>query len=159
MRQGLVLLLSASALACPPLLAADSAAGNPAAALAAADAQMLAQRRQLIAKSLHLPPEIGDKFWPIYDRYQVELGKIRTARHEILGELGENYDNMSDADAREYVMDKLNLEEDRARIAKRYVLEMAKVLPPRELARYIQIESKIEAFIEAGIEEEIPLIK
>ena len=152
--------LSITALAlCFPLMApaADMAVGSP--SFAAADQRMLQQRRELLAATLKLSPETAARFWPLYERYQAELTRIRLHRHALLGELGENYDNMSDADAREYVMDQLNLDEDRARLTKRYVLEMAKILSPRDLARFVQVEGKIKAFIEAGIEEDIPLIK
>lgn len=155
MRQRRWPILLALALIAPvPAAQAAGTGANP-----ATEERMLAQRRQLILKSLELDPQIAPKFWAIYDRYQAELTAIRNQRMKILSELGENYDNMSDVDAREYVMNELNLEEDRTRLAKRYVLEMAKVLSPRQLARYIQIEHKIKSFIDAGIEEEIPLIK
>lgn len=155
MRQRQWLILLAPALiSLAPAASAAGADGSP-----VTEDRLLDQRRQLIHQSLKLDPQVAPKFWTIYDKYQNELTAIRNQRMKILGELGENYDNMSDADARKYVMNELDLEEDRARLAKRYVLEMSKVLSPRQLARYIQIEHKIKSFIDAGIEEEIPLIK
>ncbi|MFM8441873.1 MAG: hypothetical protein ACKN9W_00850 [Methylococcus sp.] len=123
------------------------------------DSSMMAYRRKLVSDKLQLKPESATKFWPIYDKYQKELELVRDKRHAILIKLGENFDNMSDADAAEYVRAKLDLEENRARINRRAILDMGRVLKPRELARYVQIEAKIKAFIEAGIEEEIPLIQ
>ena len=120
---------------------------------------MMAYRRKLVSDKLQLKPESATKFWTIYDKYQKELELVRDKRHAILIKLGENFDNMSDDDAAEYVRAKLDLEESRARINRRAILDMGKVLKPRELARYVQIEAKIKAFIEAGIEEEIPLIQ
>jgi len=120
---------------------------------------MMAYRRKLVSDKLQLKPETAVRFWPIYEKYQKELELVRDKRHAILIKLGENFDNMSDADAAEFVRAKLDLEESRARINRRAILELGKVLTPRELARFVQIEAKIRAFIEAGIEEEIPLIQ
>jgi hypothetical protein len=120
---------------------------------------MMAYRRKLVSDKLQLKPETAVKFWPIYEKYQRELELVRDKRHALLIKLGENFDNMSDADAAEFVRAKLELEENRARTNRRAILELGKVLTPRELARFVQIEAKIRAFIEAGIEEEIPLIQ
>lgn len=120
---------------------------------------MMAYRRKLVSDKLQLKSEAAARFWPIYEKYQKELELVRDKRHAILIKLGENFDNMSDADAAEFVRAKVDLEESRARINRRAILELGKVLTPRELARFVQIEAKIRAFIEAGIEEEIPLIQ
>jgi hypothetical protein len=156
MLKGLLLTLSVLALYSFGVPAA-MAAGTP--DPPSADTRLATERRQLIGNTLKLPPDVARHFWPLYDRYQTDLDGIRTKRRAILGMLGENYDNMSDADARQYVMDRLDLEDERTRLTRRYVLAMAKVLSPRELARFLQIEGKIKAFIDAGIEEDIPLIK
>ncbi|GAB6048029.1 hypothetical protein JCM19379_18570 [Methyloparacoccus murrellii] len=126
--------------------------------MAAGDARMVELRKQLMRQSLRLKPEVAGQFWPRYERYLAALNSIRDRHHEILGDLGENYDNMSDEDARDYVARKLAMEEDRLRLLQRMVAELEKLLPPLELARFVQIEEKIKAFIDAGIEEEIPLI-
>ena len=46
-----------------------------------ADAQILldtirANRKALVAVNLALRPEEADKFWPLYERYQKEIGAI-----------------------------------------------------------------------------------
>ncbi len=45
------------------------------------------------------------------------------------------------------------------RLRRAYLHRFEKVVPVKKLARYIQIESKIRAAVEAGIAEELPLIK
>ena len=146
------------------LIAAPSPAGStPAVAYPAtpllSEESLSAYRRKLVGDNLQLKPETAAGFWPLYDKFQKELDVLREKRHGILIKLGENFNNMSDADALEYIQGKLDLENEHARIYRRAILEMGKVLAPRDLARFVQIEGKISAFIEAGIEEEIPLLK
>lgn len=116
-------------------------------------------RRNLVDQSLKVDPAKAAKFWPLYDRYQKELDNFRHARLEMLSSMGENYDNMSEADANLIVEQRLSIERGRMELLDRTIKEMSVILSKRELARFLQIELKIKAFIDAGIEEEIPILQ
>jgi len=123
----------------------------------AADATIA--RRNLVEQSLRVDPAKAAKFWPLYDRYQKELDNYRHARLEMLSSMGENYDNMSESDANLIVEQRLSIERGRMELLDRTIKEMSSILSKRELARFLQIELKIKAFIDAGIEEEIPILQ
>jgi hypothetical protein len=115
-------------------------------------------RKRLISANLELTPEEARKFWPLYDRFAAELTAWRDRRRQRLGLFGENYDNLSDAEARQFVEDGLAMEEQRQGMLRRHLKSVGEVLPPYKLALYSQIEFKIHAFVEAGIAEHIPLL-
>ena len=117
------------------------------------------KRRALIREHLHLTPEMSKRFWPLYDQYQSHLDHFRLKRREVLFDLGKGLDGMSDEEAKEYVMDRLELDEKRAEITRHYFKELATFMSYRNPALYIQLETKIRVFVEAGIEESIPLIQ
>ncbi|MFO1417311.1 MAG: hypothetical protein U1E83_01440 [Methylotetracoccus sp.] len=117
------------------------------------------ERRALIARNLTLTPEEARHFWPLYDRYERELQHLTLRRRALIGVFGENYDAMTDAMARKIMNERLDIEEERTRIRRLYIPRFEKVLPIRKLARYLQIEAKIRAAVEAGIAEELPLIE
>jgi len=117
------------------------------------------ERRQLIANNLQLTDTEAKGFWPIYDRFEQDIAVMLNKRTHIIAEFGENYDQMTDASAKKLLLDYITLEEQRTRLWKIYFEKFDKVLPIKKLARYYQIESKIRAFVDAGIAEEIPLIK
>jgi hypothetical protein len=116
-------------------------------------------RRNLVEQSLKVAPDKADKFWPLYDQYQKELDQFRRARLELLSSMGENYDNMSESDATLIMEQRLKIERGRFELLERTIKEMSLILSKRELARFLQIELKIKAFIDAGIEEEIPILQ
>ena len=116
-------------------------------------------RRNLVEQSLKVSPDKADKFWPLYDQYQKELDQFRRARLELLSSMGENYDNMSESDATLIMEQRLKIERGRFELLERTIKEMSLILSKRELARFLQIELKIKAFIDAGIEEEIPILQ
>ena len=115
-------------------------------------------RKRLISANLQLTPEEARKFWPLYDSFAAELAAWRDRRRHHIGLFGENYDNLSEEEARQFVEDGLTLEEQRQRMLRRHLKSVAEVLPAYKLALYSQIEFKIHAFVEAGIAEHIPLL-
>lgn len=116
-------------------------------------------RRNLVEQSLKLDPSKAGKFWILYDKYQRELDHFRNARLALLSSMGENYDNMSESDASMLMEQRLKIERERLELLERTIKEMSHILSKRELARFLQIELKIKAFIDAGIEEEIPILQ
>jgi hypothetical protein len=51
----------------------------------------------------------------------------------------------------------LAIEEDRAKLKRKWVSRMARVLPPRLLVRYFQLENKLQAMVSADLARQIPL--
>jgi hypothetical protein len=116
-------------------------------------------RRVLVDQSLKLDSAKAVKFWPLYEHYQKELDHFRKARLDLLSNMGENYDNMSDSDAAKIIEERLHIERGRVELMEKTIRDMSRILSQRELARFLQIELKIKAFIDAGIEEEIPILQ
>ena len=136
-----------------PAAAAEGAAETQARSNAAQD------RKRLVSDNLPLTPSEAQHFWPIYDRYQKDVSDLVDKRMDIIGRLGEHYDDMTDALARQITNDSVALQEDRLRLIKSYLLKFEKVLPAKKLARYYQIEARIRAAVDVEIAERIPLIQ
>ena len=132
---------------------------EPDSGMAEATAKFQRDRRQLIESNLQLTETEAARFWPVYERFQRELAKVTEKRRSIIAEFGENYDDMSDAMARKIMLDRIELEEIRYRLMKEFYPSFESALPIKKLARYYQIESKIHYSVEAGIAEELPLVK
>ena len=54
--------------------------------------------------------------------------------------------------------DYLDIEADRIKVRKKYVRELGKVLPPKKLALFVQIENKLDAIVQVDLASEIPLV-
>jgi len=124
-----------------------------------ADVKMLAEKKRIISDALVLTHSEAKNFWPVFDEYQKALDTLDDRRRAILIDYGENYDNLDDEDAKRFLMGRLKLRVDRYDLMKIYEPKFERVLPMRKLARYYHIELKIRSFIDAGIEEELPLIR
>lgn len=133
--------------------------GNEQDSLKVLTEQYQRDRKRLIEENLTLTAAEAKRFWPVYAEYERELFSLTERRRALIAEFGENYDAMSDVLARKILMDRMELEEERHRLRRRFLPRFEKVLPIKKLARYYQIESTIRAAVEAGIADELPLIQ
>ncbi len=116
------------------------------------------QKRGIVAGSLPLSDEEADAFWPLFDEFQAELKKIDDRSDRLITEFSAEYASLSDSRARALLDESLAIAEDRAKLMRRWVKRMEKVLPPRMLARYFQLENKFHAVVAADLAQQIPLV-
>jgi hypothetical protein len=86
-------------------------------------------------------------FWPIYDAYMAELGKFLDARVALVAAYAEDYDNMTDAKAKELLDRRFDQLKQRDKLEVKYRPQFAKALSPRRLVRFYQIQHELEVLI------------
>ena len=65
---------------------------------------------------------------------------------------------MSDQKASELLNTMVSIESQRVKLKEQFVKKFNKALPGREVARFFQADNKIDAYINASLADEIPLI-
>jgi hypothetical protein len=98
-------------------------------------------------------------FWPVYDEYQKGLRKIHEKTAILIMEYARNYQTMTDDKADALLKDCLAVEKERLNLKRSFVKKFSKVLSPKKVARYYQIENKIEAIVKNELAKEIPLVQ
>jgi hypothetical protein len=116
------------------------------------------QKRVIVAGSLPLSEDEADAFWPLFDGFQKEIKKIDGRADRLIASYLAEYATLTDARAREMLDEALRIEEDRARLKRKWVRRMEGVLPPRMLVRYFQLENKLQAMVSADLARQIPLV-
>src|SRR5262249_146967 len=81
------------------------------------DAQLLSkdlrsQRKQMIAANMNFTDSEAERFWPVYDRYAAELGKIYDTKLSVVGDYLDNYNTMSGEDTERYLQRRVAVEQD-----------------------------------------------
>ena len=118
-----------------------------------------ANRKALVAVNLKLTDAEAAKFWPVYDRYQKDLNAIGDRLLGVIQDYGAHFRDLADDKAMKLVDDYLAIEADRVKVRRSYVEEFAKSLPGRKVARFYQIENKIDAVMRYNIASTIPVIE
>jgi hypothetical protein len=118
-----------------------------------------ANRKALVAVNLKLTDEEAAAFWPVYDRYQKEMNALGDRLVAVINDYAEHFGDLSNERAMKLVDDYLAIEGDRVKVRKAYVPQFAKSLPGRKVARFYQIENKMDAVIRYQLASGIPVIE
>jgi hypothetical protein len=149
----LLALAPSSVRAAPP---ADTAA--PTASLDVLLDAIRANRKALVAVNLNLTPEEAARFWPLYDRYQKEMNAIGDRLVAVVQDYSANFQGLSNDKAMKLMQDYLAIEADRVKVRRSYLPQFAKVLPGRTVARFYQIENKMDAVTRYDLAKAIPVV-
>ena len=133
-------------------------------ALAQNDAQLQAARAELQAErtmSWSRPTSRlrrrEREFWPLYNEYRAEAGKLSDRAVALIKDYAANYDAMTDEKARDLLKQAAAIDEDRVKLRKSYMGKFEKLLPAKKVARYYQIENKLDVATQYEAASSIPL--
>lgn len=120
-----------------------------------------ADKKLVVAANMDLTEAEGKNFWPIYDAYQKDLQAINERLGKTILAYADAYNknNLSDELANRLMSAALAIEQDEVNLRKTYSEKLARVLPAKKVARYLQIENKIRAAIRYDMAVGIPLAK
>jgi hypothetical protein len=118
-----------------------------------------ADKKLVVASALQLTDSEAQAFWPVYGSYQSDMITHYDRVGKLLAEFAAAQPAMSDKVATQLLNDFLNLRSDHVAILKRYVPRFEKVLPPKKVALFYQVENKIRAVLDYQLAREIPLLR
>lgn len=121
--------------------------------------KLRADKKLLVSQSMQLTESEAKAFWPVYTKYQDELFLLRVRTAKMIKDYAEAYENMTDDTAKKLLEEYLNLETLGLKLRQAYLPEFRKVLPEVKVARYYQIENKIQAGLMYELAAKIPLMK
>ena len=120
-----------------------------------------ADKKLLVAGNMELTESEAKGFWPVYEGYQKDLAGI----NQRIGKLIESYaadyraNTLTDEKAKKLIDELVAIEQAEAGLKTSYVPKLSKVLPPKKVARYLQIENKIRALVKYELAGGVPLVQ
>jgi hypothetical protein len=120
-----------------------------------------ADKKLLVAANMELTESEAKGFWPVYEEYQKEL----TAINQRIGKLIESYaadyraNTLTDEKAQKLIDELVAIEKADGGLQATYAPKLSKVLPPKKVARYLQIENKIRAALKYELAANIPVVQ
>ena len=116
-------------------------------------------KKLFIAQNMNLTESEAKVFWPVYENYQKDLGKLVDKTVKLIDNYATNYQTMTEDAAKELINGYLTIEGERVTLMKSFLPKFRKVLPEKKVARYYQLENKIDAIVNYGLAKQIPLVK
>jgi hypothetical protein len=115
-------------------------------------------RRAIVKLNMLLTQSEGDIFWPLYDQYQVARNQIGDRKVRLITDFAARRDSMSQEEAQRLTKEFLAIEKQKLEVKESYVAKMSKVLSARTVARFFQIDQKLDATVDLALAAQIPLI-
>jgi uncharacterized protein YqeY len=118
-----------------------------------------ADKKLLVATNMELTESEAKGFWPVYEQYQKDLAAINQRIVKLIESYAADYPKtLTDEKAKKLIDELVAIEQAEAGLKTSSVPKLSKVLPPKKVARYLQIENKIRAVVKYGLAEGVPLV-
>ncbi len=118
-----------------------------------------ADKKLFVADYMELTEGEAKAFWPVYERYQQELFLLRQRTARMIGDYAEAYEKMTDETAKNLLDEYIAIEALGLKLRQAFLPEFRNVLPEVKVARYYQIENKINALLYYDLAKHIPFAK
>jgi hypothetical protein len=160
MKAGKVVILTAVALLVLclsglPVLAQEKPADN----MQLVIDKLKADKKLLVAENMGLTDAEGKAFWPVYESYQKDLLSLRARLGEMIEGYAKNYNSMTGDAAKKLTDTFMSIKADHVKLISSYLPRFRKVLPEVKVARYVQIENKVDAILNYELAKGVPLVK
>jgi hypothetical protein len=120
-----------------------------------------ADKKLLVATNMELTESEAKGFWPVYEDYQKDLAGINQRIAKLIESYAADYrtNTLTDEKAKKLIDEFVAIEQAEGGLKASYVPKLSKVLPPKKVARYLQIENKIRAVVKYELAGGVPLVQ
>jgi N12 class adenine-specific DNA methylase len=117
------------------------------------------ERKAVVAKNMELSEAESEAFWPVYNEYEQAMRKVNDKRIELIRKLAAEYQTLTDEQAEALLQESFDFQNERVKVRRNFRKKFGKVLAGKRVARFYQIDSKIDAIIDFDIARTIPLVR
>ena len=118
-----------------------------------------AERKIMVMKEMNLTAEEAEEFWPLYEEFRNEMRIVGDIRVRIITDYAASYNSMTNELAEELLDDYMDYMDRQRAVTKRYIKKFRTILPDRKVARYFQLEHKLDAAVDFELAARIPLME
>ena len=112
----------------------------------------------VITEAMMFTPEEAEIFWPVYRDYDYEFTKIGDQEISLIKEYAENFESLTDEKTTELMTKSFLIDSKLLDLRETYFKKISEALNPQLAARFMQIESQIQNFVQLSIASQIPLV-
>ena len=121
--------------------------------------QVRTDRKALVEKAMKLTDNEAQTFWPVYDEYTGELRRISDRTVSLITQFADNYKDLPDSEALRMTSDSLSIEQQRLAIKQRYAQRFGSILPGKKVARFFQVERRLDAVVTLNLAQVVSLVE
>jgi len=119
-------------------------------------ADLRADKVAIITDAMKFTQAESTAFWPIYKKYEFDLSKLNDQRVQAIKTYADKYTSMTDADAKALAEKSFDYESQRVDLKKKYFKEFTKQMSATTVARFFQLEHRLDLLMDLKIASELP---
>jgi hypothetical protein len=116
------------------------------------------QKVEIIAQAMQFNDAESSVFWPIYRNYEFELSKLNDQKVALIKDYAEHVDDFTPAKAKEIAEKSFALEEQNTNLKRKYFKQLEKVMPANRVAKFFQVDHRLDLLMGLQIASQVPLI-
>ncbi len=130
-------------------------------ALANARTLLQAGRADIIREDLRMSDEESAGFWPVYETYHAAVMVIRDRQARMVADFLKTYREgaLTNEYAGKLIEDHFDIKGELLKTQKKFLRQFRKVLPELKVARFYQLENKMDAEVDAQLALFVPLVE
>ena len=147
--------------AAPPAPAAvsDGERGDMLSDVELTRAAIQVRRQALVTSVMDLDAKEAEAFWPLYREYRAAMATVNDRYVKLVVAHLDTYKALSDDAATGMLKEYLSIERARTDVKSEYVPRFGKVITAKKVARFFQVDNKLDAVINADMARLIPLAR
>ena len=155
-RKPMLFAITLALLTAPTLCRAQIQVTSLGSAIELARADMRVQRNEIITATMQLTDKEAAAFWPIYRKYEYERSIVDDGRAAVIKEYAQKYTSLNDADARSMTDRMLDYDSREIALKKKYVKEFSKSLSATTVAKFFQLDHRLDLLMGMQVESSLP---
>ena len=116
------------------------------------------EKKQLVAERMKISTADSDKFWMLYDEYELFRSEISDRRADNIEQYVKNYSNITNTKADEILKNTFEINDELAKLWQKTYTKMSKDLSSVKAGQFIYLEMYFEALGREKLAEAIPHI-
>jgi hypothetical protein len=107
---------------------------------------------------MNLTADEATKFWPVYDQYTAEAGKIGDSRVALIKEYAQSYATITDAQANDFMKRAAAIDQQFTALRSKYVPQFENAISAKKTALWFQLDRRLDLLINLQLAANIPLV-
>jgi len=165
----LLLAVSGAAAAAPPATApkadpkmaqsAEKATDTAAAQIAQVRADIQKDRNAIVGAAMDLTDAQAGPFWELYSQYRAARKPAADRLAALIAEYAKTIDKLDDAQATKLLNEMLSIQKQEAATKAEWAAKFQAKLPGKVVARFFQVDNKLDAIVLFQLAAEVPLVQ
>ncbi len=124
-------------------------------------ADIINQRKQIVAANMEITADQAQVFWPLYQQYTSAMQKVNDRELALIQGYANAYNanTLTNAQAKSMFGEWMSIEQAALQLKKKFAPKFEEILPSKKVVRFFQIDNKLDAIINFELARVIPLVR